>query len=90
MLFLVPDLDLYKSTRGWLLDYEPTAPGPLLASTDDVAVAIKDLDRVISDYADAYADFKRDYLDRDDGRASERFVDAVFVSRGDAPPSAGG
>ena len=90
MLFLVPDLDLYKSTRGWLLEYEPTAPGPLLASTDDVAVAIKDLDRVISEYADAYADFKRDYLDRDDGRASERFVDAVFVSRGDAPPSTGG
>jgi CDP-glycerol glycerophosphotransferase len=55
MLFLVPDLDLYKQTRGWLIEYEPTAPGPLLASTDEVADAIKDLDRVVSDHAEAYA-----------------------------------
>jgi CDP-glycerol glycerophosphotransferase len=88
MLFLVPDLDLYKQTRGWLLEYEPTAPGPLLSSTDEVAAAIKDLDQVVSEYADAYAAFARDYLDLDDGKASERFVDAVFVSRGDAPPAA--
>jgi CDP-glycerol glycerophosphotransferase len=89
MLFLVPDLDLYKQTRGWLLEYEPTAPGPLLSSTDEVAAAIKDLDQIVSEYADAYGAFARDYLDLDDGKASERFVDAVFVSRGDAPPSAG-
>jgi CDP-glycerol glycerophosphotransferase len=87
MLFLVPDLDLYKQTRGWLIEYEPTAPGPLLASTAEVADAIKDLDRVVSDHAEAYATFARDYLDLDDGKASERFVDAVFVPRGDAPTS---
>ena len=29
MVFLVPDLQRYQETRGWLFDFEPTAPGPL-------------------------------------------------------------
>ncbi len=85
MLFFVPDLDLYKASRGWLLDYEPTAPGPLLTSTDELVEAIQDLDTVVSKYAEAYQRFHDDYLDLDDGHASKRFVDAVFVPRGDAP-----
>ncbi len=86
MLYLVPDLDLYKETRGWLLDYEPTAPGPLLSTTAEVVTAIQNLDAVVEDFAPAYRKFTDDYLDLDDGHASERVVDAVFVPRGDAPP----
>ena len=29
MIFHVPDLQRYQDTRGWLFDFEPTAPGPL-------------------------------------------------------------
>ncbi|MGH3356368.1 MAG: bifunctional glycosyltransferase/CDP-glycerol:glycerophosphate glycerophosphotransferase [Nocardioidaceae bacterium] len=86
MLFLVPDLDQYQSTRGLLIDYQPTAPGPLLGSTQELATAIRDLDSVVATYRDAYRRFQEDYLDLEDGKAAARLVDKVFVPRGDAPP----
>lgn len=85
MVFLVPDLELYESTRGWLLDYRETAPGPLLKTTAEVADALTDLDNVVKAFAEAYETFRTSFLDLEDGRASARFVDAVFVPRGDAP-----
>ena len=84
MLFHVPDLEQFKESRGWLFDFEPTAPGPLLSATDEVVDRLLDLDRVRREYADQYAAFRRDFLDLEDGRAGQRFVDAVFVPRGDA------
>ncbi len=84
MIFHVPDLQRYKDTRGWLFDFEPTAPGPLLDTTEEVAEALLDLDGVRKQHAEAYRRFHDDYLDLDDGHAGERFVDAVFVPRGDA------
>ena len=85
MLFHVPDLQRYRDTRGWLFEFEPTAPGPLLDTTDEVVDALLDLDTVRSKYAEAYRRFREDYLDLEDGRAAARFVDAVLVPRGDAP-----
>ncbi|MFC4783169.1 bifunctional glycosyltransferase/CDP-glycerol:glycerophosphate glycerophosphotransferase [Nocardioides sp. MAHUQ-72] len=84
MIFHVPDLQRYKDTRGWLFDFEPTAPGPLVDTTDEVVDRLLDLDGVREEYAAAYTRFRDDYLDLEDGRAGERFVDAVFVPRGDA------
>ncbi len=85
MLFLVPDLERYQQTRGWLLDYEPTAPGPFLSTTDEVAGAVLDIEAVVAEYAEAYEIFHKSFLDLEDGHAAARFVDAVFVPRGDAP-----
>ncbi len=90
MVFLVPDLELYEGTRGWLLDYRETAPGPLLKTTAEVAAALADLDTVVAEYAGAYETFRKSFLDLEDGRASARFVDAVFVPRGDAPAAVEG
>ncbi len=90
MIFLVPDLELYEGTRGWLLDYASTAPGPLVRTTAEVAAALLELPSVVAEYAEAYEKFRTSYLDLEDGHASARFVDAVFVPRGDAPPAAGG
>jgi CDP-glycerol glycerophosphotransferase len=84
MIFHVPDLQRYKDTRGWLFDFEPTAPGPLVDTTDEVVDRLLDLDAVREEHAPAYRRFHDDYLDLDDGHAGERFVDAVFVPRGDA------
>jgi CDP-glycerol glycerophosphotransferase len=79
MIFMVPDLVQYQTeARGSLWAYEPTAPGPLLETTDQVVDALRDLDRVRSDHAEAYAAFREDYLDLDDGHATERLVGAVF------------
>jgi CDP-glycerol glycerophosphotransferase len=84
MIFHVPDLQRYKDTRGWIMDYEPTAPGPLVDTTEEVVERLLDLDAVRAEQAPAYDLFRKDFLDLEDGRAGSRFVDAVFVPRGDA------
>lgn len=79
MIFMVPDLELYLSqSRGALFPFEPTAPGPLVSTTDEVAAALSDLDGVRSRYAEAYRLFREQFLDLDDGHAAERLVDRVF------------
>ncbi|MBA8795005.1 CDP-glycerol glycerophosphotransferase [Friedmanniella endophytica] len=85
MIFHVPDLDLYEETRGWLFDFAGSAPGPLVRTTDEVVEALADLPRVVEEHAPAYADFRSRFLELEDGHASARLVDAVFVPRGDAP-----
>jgi CDP-glycerol glycerophosphotransferase len=84
MIFHVPDLQRYQDTRGWLFDFEPTAPGPLVNTTDEVVDALSDLAGVRHEYASAYQRFHDDYLDLDDGHAGARLVDAVFGPRHDA------
>ena len=84
MVFHVPDLQRYKDTRGWLFDFEPTAPGPLVDTTEEVVEQLRDLDGVRNRYRKAYEEFRSSYLDLEDGHAGKRFVDAVFAPRGDA------
>ena len=84
MIFLVPDLQRYVDTRGWLFDYEPTAPGPKVDTTEEVIHHLRNLDALIADHATAYEKFRADYLDLEDGRAAARFVDAVIAPHGDA------
>lgn len=84
MVFLVPDLERYQDTRGWLFDFEPTAPGPFARTTDDVVAALADLDGVRARYAAPYAAFRDAYLDLEDGHAGRRFVEQVIAPRGDA------
>jgi len=84
MVFHVPDLKRYQDSRGWLFDFEPTAPGPLLTTTDQVVDALGDLAGVQEQYATAYQKFRDEYLDLEDGHAGARLVEAVFVPRGDA------
>jgi CDP-glycerol glycerophosphotransferase len=85
MIFLVPDLEKYDYFRGGVIPYEPTAPGPLVTSTDEVTALLQDLPGLVESYADVRARFVKEYADLDDGHASARLVDAVFVVRGDAP-----
>lgn len=84
MVFHVPDLQRYKDTRGWLFDFEPTAPGPLVDTTEEVVECLRDLDGLRTRYRAAYDRFRADFLDLEDGHAGRRFVDRVFVPRGDA------
>jgi CDP-glycerol glycerophosphotransferase len=83
MIYLVPDLQKYVDTRGWLFDFEPTAPGPLVSTTAEVIGQLHDLAGLKEAFAADYATFRSSYLDLEDGHAAARFVDAVIVSRGD-------
>lgn len=84
MIFLVPDLQRYIETRGWLFDFEPTAPGPLVSTTAEVIDQLRHLPALREKYAADYATSRKTFLDLEDGRAAERFVDAVIAPKGDA------
>ncbi|MCB5911732.1 bifunctional glycosyltransferase/CDP-glycerol:glycerophosphate glycerophosphotransferase [Streptomyces pinistramenti] len=79
MLFLTPDLPHYRDTlRGFTLDFEAGAPGPLLASTGELIDALGDLDAIARSGADAYARFRRAFCHRDDGGAAGRAADLLL------------
>jgi CDP-glycerol glycerophosphotransferase len=78
VVFFVPDLRDYLSTRKVLFDFPPTAPGPLLATTSEVAEALLDLGSVISEYAAARELFNKEFNRLHDGRATERVINAFF------------
>jgi CDP-glycerol glycerophosphotransferase len=83
MIFMVPDLEQYQETsRASLFAFEPTAPGPLVRTTNEVVAAAADLPAVRRNYAEAYGSFRAEFLDLDDGHAAERLVDQVFMLEG--------
>ncbi|MCF3124801.1 CDP-glycerol glycerophosphotransferase family protein [Streptomyces arenae] len=79
MLFHAYDLEHYRDTvRGFYLDFETRAPGPLLASTGEVVEALRDLDAIAARHAEAYAAFREAYCDLDDGRAAARVAERLL------------
>ncbi|MDF9813510.1 CDP-glycerol glycerophosphotransferase family protein [Streptomyces sp. SPB162] len=82
MLFLTPDLDHYRDTvRGFYLDFEGRAPGPLLRGTDDLIGALRDLDSVTRESAERYARFHTAFCPLDDGLAASRVADLLLSDR---------
>ncbi len=84
MIFLVPDLEKYDAVRGGVIPFAPTAPGPQVTTTREVVALLRDLDGLARRTEAERDTFRRSYTDLDDGHASARLVDAVFVPRGDA------
>ena len=78
MVFLVPDLERYDAVRGGVIPYAPTAPGPHVTTTREVAALVRDLDGLARRTSAQRERFRREYADLDDGHASARLVDAVF------------
>ena len=79
IVFLVPDLDRYEGrVRGFLFDFRSSAPGPLVASTDEVVSALRDLDQIRDKHHEEIAEFNARFNDRQDGAAAERAVRAFF------------
>jgi CDP-glycerol glycerophosphotransferase len=80
MLFFTYDLDIYRDeVRGFYFDFLERAPGPLLATSDQVAEALQALDAVRGEHAQRYADFVAQFCELDDGGAAGRVVDRVFA-----------
>lgn len=78
MYFLVPDIAHYRGTlRGFYFDLDERAPGPLVATQDDLVAALADTGHE-ERYAERYAAWRRQFNARDDGRAAERVVDRIF------------
>ncbi|MFI6153488.1 CDP-glycerol glycerophosphotransferase family protein [Kitasatospora sp. NPDC051170] len=79
LLFFTYDLEHYRDNlRGFSLNFEAEAPGPLLATSEDLVKALGRIDEVAAEYADKAAAFREAYCDLDDGNASARVVEAML------------
>ncbi|MFJ4502320.1 CDP-glycerol glycerophosphotransferase family protein [Streptomyces sp. NPDC088864] len=79
MLFHTYDLEHYRDTlRGFSFDFESRAPGPLIPESDDLIAALRDPEKAIAGHAKAYEQFRHDFCDLDDGRATARVVDRML------------
>ncbi len=70
-VFLVPDADDYRDSRGFYLDLRDASPGPIVTSTQEV-IAVLQRD----ESAAARSEFRRRFAPLDDGQATRRVVDA--------------
>jgi CDP-glycerol glycerophosphotransferase len=79
IVFFTYDLAQYRDNlRGFYFDLEAEAPGPLLATSDQVVSAIGDIDSVASAHRAAYAAFTAKFCPLDDGKAAARACDRIF------------
>jgi CDP-glycerol glycerophosphotransferase len=83
ILLFTYDLQRYRDDlRGFYFDLASEAPGPLLATSAEVVEALVGLAGVEREHAAAYEAFRGRFCGLEDGRASERVIDAVFGGGG--------
>ncbi|QMW65925.1 CDP-glycerol glycerophosphotransferase family protein [Mumia sp. ZJ1417] len=79
---LAPDLDEYRDrVRGFYVDLEDVAPGPVHRETNSLIAALVDGDD--ARWAPRRSAFRDRFAPLDDGSAASRVVDAVFDSAGE-------
>jgi CDP-glycerol glycerophosphotransferase len=78
LLFTYDLADFRDRVRGFYFDLEEIAPGPLLATSDEVLDALRDLDGVAAANADRAARFRATFCPHDDGHATDRVLDLLF------------
>jgi CDP-glycerol glycerophosphotransferase len=87
ILFFTYDLDHYRDTlRGFYFDFEHSAPGPLVYSSEELVSAVRDIDRIQEVYTERYRWFQGEFCDLDDGYASARLADRLLTAGGDLAP----
>jgi CDP-glycerol glycerophosphotransferase len=82
MIFYAWDLEMYRDKlRGFYVDFEKEAPGPIVTDLAGLHEAISDVDGAAKSAEARYARFVERYCGLDDGKASARVVDAIFGDR---------
>ncbi len=83
MLFFVYDFDWYRDElRGFYLDLERDAPGPLVRHFDELVDALGAVDDLAGQHAEAYGRFRERFCGLDDGEASARALECLLGQRG--------
>lgn len=76
--FLVPDLHAYSSdTRGFYLDFQTIAPGPLLKNTREVVEQLKRLRQTGFIVDEKYESFRNRFAPFDDGERAEKILKEI-------------
>lgn len=81
LYFLVPDMEAYKTqVRGFYFNFDEGAPGPLVGNTAALVGHLLN-NTASSSIADKYAEFCSTYAGSDDGLASARVYEHVWLSQ---------
>lgn len=79
MLFYVPDIDDYRDNiRGFYFDFESSAPGPLMRTTEDLIYFIKKVEQNRGFPTQSMEEFYKKICYLEDGNASMRVVKEVL------------
>lgn len=79
MIFFVPDMDDYRdSVRGVYFDLSEVAPGPVVATQDEVREAILSMDEDAPRYAEAYQAWRERFNALDDGGSALRVMERLL------------
>ncbi|GEK34802.1 CDP-glycerol glycerophosphotransferase family protein [Kurthia sibirica] len=82
LLFFTYDLEHYRENlRGFYIDFEKQAPGPLLLSNDDIIEALVNIEDVTNRYKEKYAAFYEAYCSKENGTAAKQIVQRFFVNK---------
>ena len=80
MIFFVPDMDDYRdSLRGVYFDLSEVAPGPVLATQEEVVDAIRTIDADRVRFADRYREWQQRFNPHDDGHVAERIITRLLA-----------
>ena len=78
LIFYWPDFEFYDDhVRGFYFDPH-TIPGPKCSTGEEVIQAIQQLDTWQENYGEAYQKFRKYFLPKDDGYASQRAIAHIF------------
>ncbi|MFE7526323.1 CDP-glycerol glycerophosphotransferase family protein [Kitasatospora sp. NPDC057542] len=79
IVFFTYDLEHYRDNlRGFSLNFEAEAPGPMPATSEELVSVLGRVDGIAAEYEDRAAAFREAYCDLDDGKAAARVVDAML------------
>jgi CDP-glycerol glycerophosphotransferase len=79
MVFYAPDLDYYANVDpGTYVDLAKVAPGPVVASTEEIVEAVRAAGDGPGEYTEAYEEFYKRFCAAENGRAAEMVVEQVW------------
>lgn len=79
MIFFTYDLEKYRDNlRGFYFDFEATAPGPIVKTTEGVIDSIKNIDSVTTEYKELSEAFYNKFCHVDNGNSAEKVVNILF------------
>lgn len=85
MIFFVYDIEDYRDKlRGFYLDFEKIAPGPLVKTTDEVIREIQLLEEKNFTLPESFIEFYKEFCEWEDGNASKRVVQLVGFELGES------
>ncbi len=82
ILFFVPDIDKYSSFRGLYDEVREELPGPEIASEEELAENIKNIDKISSEYKEKYDKFYDKYCNLGHGNSAKDVIDIIFKDVG--------